>query len=113
MNRREISEQRQSLEIQLKAEGFLDCLKFLELVEYLDPEKRKFEIQSWDAFVTQSYGREMVNIAIESIARRYEEAYKEVLELSGEYKKIGVVERISKYLETDHEEFTSWLKSRA
>lgn len=113
MNRQEISEQRQNLEIQLKSEGFLDCLEFLELVEYLDPEKRKSEVGLWESSMRNSYGPEMLELAVEGISTRYEHSYKEALRIAEIYKRIGLVERISKYLISDHVEFTSWLKERA
>src|SRR3989344_3235982 len=106
-------EQRQNLEIQLKSEGFLDCLEFLELVEYLDPEKRKSEVGLWESSMRNSYGSEMVELAARGIAKQYDAAYLEALKLAEEYKRIGVVKRISKYLESDHKGFTTWLKERA
>src|SRR3989344_2090198 len=94
-------EQRQNLEIQLKSEGFLDCLKFLELVEYLDPEKRKSEVGLWESSMRNSYGPEMLELAVEGIGKQYDTAYQEAMKIAEEYKRIGLVERISAYLESD------------
>lgn len=106
-------EKRQTLEIKLKSEGFLDCLRFFELVEYLDLKRRKSEIEAWERNMVNSYGQEMVDLAIRGIVKQYDTAYQEALMIAAEYKRIGFVERVFGYLGSDYEDFTSWLNKRA
>lgn len=99
-------EARRDLEERLREEGFNDCLRFLELIEYLDPQRRRMDVLLWENSGAETH---LIGIAKVAIVKRYEKSYQEAMRLAEQYPNIDFVGRVSGYLGSEYKEFMAWL----